>query len=177
MKKNIIITIILVVLAIIISSTTTYIIVNNKQENSKKTECLNEKTGIFNIKKIKYTLPEFVIPMFGKYDSVISNETINDLPIYQFDAIFADGECNQKNTYIGIKWTDITNKLNISDYNYALFMSDGGLQINYDIKEITNNLFLVFEQNGHSFNGEVDILSGDYLMKYNISNVLRIDIN
>lgn len=142
----------------------------------KYDDILNEPFGIKEIKKIDYDIPEFSIMATGLLLSMINNDTLKELPIYELSAVITDGIFKYENSYKGIKVSDLVAKLNFDDYNKIVFKSNGGLQVEYSKSDL-DSVFLVFEKNGYRYqvNEPIGLFNPNVYERYNITNIQKLE--
>lgn len=142
----------------------------------KYDDILNEPFGIKEIKQIDYDIPKFSIMATGLLLAMINNDTLKDLPIYEFSVVLTDGIFKYENAYKGIKVSDLVAKFNFDDYNKIVFKSNGGLQVEYNKSDL-NSVFFVFEKNGYQYqlNEPIGLFNPNVYDRYNITNIQKLE--
>ena len=166
------ITIGIIVTLIVCALVGSIIYINNKRKYNE----IVKTAGIKSIEEIKYDLPKFTILVAGIYEGTISTGDVKKLKTYKFEAVTDDGLEKELHTYIGIKVLDVLNRVEFKKYNHITFMSTGDLQVKYDTKEITENMYFVFEKDGKKYPKaeEVTLINPDVNSRYNLTCIVKM---
>ena len=127
MKKTLLISVAILVIGLAIAIP---VVTKNRKPipDSSKQITSQDNTSeryIANIKEYTGSLPMFTLKLSGKFDTTITNESIDsNIKMYEFDASIADMYGIHKNKYVGFRYGDLLKTLNASSYNSAKFISN-----------------------------------------------------
>lgn len=127
-----------------------------------------------------YKLKELTIIVNGKSEATISDYDIvnGNIPIYEFDAAIETSWDVKRDTYVGVKLSDVLNLKNIKDYEGIEFYGKGGRGVAYSKEELDNSKsYLVVTRNGKDIgDARVTLLIVDYNYNYSVEDLASMTI-
>ncbi|MEG1505886.1 MAG: hypothetical protein RR478_00135 [Bacilli bacterium] len=118
-----------------------------KTSDSNDVSLKLKEIGITDLTVVdNYKIPEFKIDIKGKITSIINEEVVKNLDVFEIKAIVDDGFNKSSKTYNGIKLNDALKEIT-EDTNYIAYITDNEkLTIGYLPDELNENMFIVFDK-------------------------------